>query len=161
MMGRIGARHATGLSCEFKPNTCLNAPRPDRKTQARPRSARQVKQRARVPCSISSQRARSALTSSHVHRAFSLRSLPCDRSIQPSAPIWRRASAAGQGRPGRKRRSIYTTRALPRQRDRARGFRVGALPYSRCVDQNGPPGITPRVGSKSSNYWTLFGSAFC
>src|SRR6516164_4234365 len=59
------------------------------------------------------------------------------------------SEAAGQGRPRRKSRSIYTTRAPPRQRDRARGFRVGALPYSRCVDRNGPPGITPRAGFNS------------
>ena len=40
MMRRIGAKHAIGLSYEFRLNTCPNAPRPDRKTPPRPRSAR-------------------------------------------------------------------------------------------------------------------------
>ena len=47
---------------------------------------------------------------------------------------------------GGKGRQHEPTRALPRQKDRARGFRVGALPRSRYADRNGPPGITPRAG---------------
>jgi len=150
MMGRIGAKHATGLSCEFKPNTCPNAPRPDRKTPARSRSARQVK-RARVPCSISSQRARSALSQ-----------LSCSSRIQLTFITVRSIDSAERQYGGGHQQQVrvaqvekagaYTPHGpCPDKGPGPEGSGSAHCPISRCVDQNGPPGITPRVGSNSSN----------
>jgi len=67
------------------------------------------------------------------------------------APIWRRASAVGQGRPGKKAGAYTPHGPCPDKGPGPEGSGSAHCPISRCVDQNGPPGITPRVGSNSSN----------
>ena len=102
------------------------------------------------PRSISSQRARSALSqlacSSRIQLTFiTVRSI--DSAERQCGGGYQQQVRVGQV----EKAGAFTPHGpCPDKGNRARGFPVGALPYSRCVDQNGPPGITPRAGSISN-----------
>ena len=101
------------------------------------------------PRSISSQRARSALSqlacSSRIQLTFiTVRSI--DSAERQCSGGYQQQVRVGQV----EKAGAFTPHGpCPDKGNRARGFPVGALPYSRCAGRNGPPGITPRAGFNS------------